>query len=73
MSGPTGIGLVTFIRTYARPLPDGSGLETFEQCLNRVIGACNTQLGCGYTDAEKQEFKQLMMELRGIVAGRYVN
>lgn len=69
------VGLVTFLRTYARRKiaadPD-SPLETWQETLSRIVHACNTQLGVGFTPEESQEFFDLLYNLKGSVAGRFL-
>jgi len=71
----SGIGLFTFLRTYSRRINPGdpeSKIETFEQTLNRVVSACNTQLNCNFTDDENDELFDLMWDLKLSVGGRYL-
>ena len=71
----TTIGLFTFKRTYARRLDEDnpeSDVETWEQCLNRVISASDKQLNAGFTLDEKKEFFYLLYNLKCSVAGRFL-
>ena len=69
------IGYITFKRTYARRLKEediDSPTEEFEQSVDRVIKACDKQLKVGFTQDEEQELKQIFLNLKGIVAGRFL-
>lgn len=69
------IGYITFKRTYARRLNDNdpnSPTEEFEDTINRVIKACKTQLKCGFSQEEEQELKEMLLQLKGSVAGRFL-
>lgn len=73
--GPQGAGLVTFLRTYARHVKDGddsSPLETYGQCIDRCLRACQEQLHCGFTDDELREFRYLLMNMKCFLAGRFM-
>ena len=65
------VGYVTFKRTYARPTTKGH-TEEWEDTVNRVIESANKQLGVGFTEQEQEEFKSIMMNLKGTVAGRFL-
>lgn len=68
------IGEFVFYRTYARRIDDNveDVKETFEQAMDRVIHGAQTQLKIPYTAAESAEAKQVLMSLRGMVAGRFI-
>lgn len=69
------IGYITFKRTYARRLKEtdiNSETEEFEDSINRVVKACQTQLKCNFTEEENEELKKYLMELKGMVAGRFL-
>ena len=69
------VGLFTFLRTYARRHDDSdpnSTIESWEECLTRVVLACNNQLGVGFTDEELQELFELLYSLKCSVAGRFM-
>ena len=69
------VGLFTFLRTYARRHNDGdpnSTVETWEECLNRVIKASNDQLNVGFTNEEMTELFGLLYNLKCSVAGRFM-
>lgn len=68
------LGYITFKRTYARRLNENdsnSKTEEFENSIDRVIKACGNQLKCGFTQDEEKEFKDILMSLKGSVAGRF--
>lgn len=69
------LGLITFKRTYARRLneedPD-SKTEEWTDTINRVIRACQEQLGVGFTYDEEKRLASYMFELKGSVAGRFL-
>ena len=67
------LALFTYLRTYARRLDEHdphSLVETWHQCLDRVVNACNNQLHTGFTPKESQEFFDLLYNLKCSVAGR---
>ena len=65
------VGYVTFKRTYARSTTKGH-TEEWEDTVNRVIESANKQLGVGFTEQEQEEFKSIMMNMKGTVAGRFL-
>ena len=65
------MGYPTFKRTYSRPL-EGGGTEEWPDTVNRVVEACNNQLGCNFLDHEKEELRDIMLDLKGTVAGRFL-
>lgn len=69
------VGYLTYKRTYSRRLDESnpnSPTEEFEDTVNRVVNACNTQLGCGFNDDESFRLKKYLLELKGTVAGRFL-
>lgn len=76
MNTPWGeIGYITYKRTYARRLKEGdinSPTEEFEDTVDRVITACDKQLKIGFNKKEEKRLKEIMMGLKGIVAGRFL-
>jgi len=69
------VGYITYKRTYARRLNEtdpASPTEEFEDTVNRVVAASNTQLSCGFTEAEQKRLQKYLMELKGTVAGRFL-
>ena len=65
------VGYPTFKRTYARPTEDGK-TEEWPDTIERVIKACNDQLGCDFQEYEQDEIRDIMMNLKGTVAGRFL-
>jgi ribonucleoside-triphosphate reductase (thioredoxin) len=69
------IGYITLKRTYARRLqednPD-SPTEELSDIVERVVEASNTQLGCNFTDEEKDRLSGYLLKLKGTVAGRFL-
>ena len=74
MTTPWGeIGFITFVRTYARWLDEKhTAKESLEQTVERVVKACRIQLKVGFTKAEEEQLRQTMLQLKGIVAGRFL-
>ena len=64
------VGYATYKRTYSRPFADRT--EEWEETVDRVIKACNDQLGCNFAIYEQEELKEIMMSLKGTVAGRFL-
>ena len=64
------VGYPVFKRTYARPL--WAGTEEWVHTVDRVVNACNDQLGCDFNNREQEEIKEIMMNLKGTVAGRFL-
>lgn len=65
------VGYVTYKRTYSRDLGKGKK-EEWVDTVDRVVNACNKQLGCNFTEEESADVRQMMMELKGTVAGRFL-
>jgi intein/homing endonuclease len=69
------IGYITYKRTYARRVKEDqadSPTEEFHQTVERIVKACKNQLHVGFTDAEEKRLKEIIMSLKGIVAGRFL-
>lgn len=69
------VGYITYKRTYARRLNEAdpnSPTEEFEDTVNRVVNASNSQLSVGFTADEQERLKKYLMELKGTVAGRFL-
>jgi ribonucleoside-triphosphate reductase len=69
------VGYLTMKRTYARRLNEAdpqSATEEWEDIVNRVANAADTQLNVGFTEAENKRFKDYLMGLKGSVAGRFL-
>ena len=65
------VGYPTFKRTYSRPLKNGK-TEEWEDTVERVIEACNKQLKCGFSTQEQDNIREMMLNLKGTVAGRFL-
>ncbi len=65
------VGYPVFKRTYARPTADGK-TEEWEDTIERVIKACRDQLKCGFTSFEEGQVREMMTDLKGTVAGRFL-
>jgi ribonucleotide reductase alpha subunit len=65
------VGYPTFKRTYSRPTENGK-TEEWPDTIERVIKACNDQLGCNFQEYEQDEIRDIMMNLKGTVAGRFL-
>ena len=65
------VGYPTFKRTYSRPLKNGK-TEEWEDTVNRVIEACNKQLKCDFSQEEQEDIRNIMLNLKGTVAGRFL-
>lgn len=64
------VGYPTFKRTYARK--KGNATEEWHDTVERVVEACNKQLGCDFTEMEQDNVRSMMMNLKGTVAGRFL-
>lgn len=64
------VGYPVFKRTYARPINNRT--EEWHETVERVVSACNDQLGCGFSENEQQELREIMLDLKGTVAGRFL-
>jgi len=65
------VGYPVFKRTYARPMPNGK-TEEWPDTVERVIDACRDQLNCGFTTFEEGMVRDMMLQLKGTVAGRFL-
>ena len=69
------IGYITYKRTYSRRLKASdvnSPKEEYEQTIDRVVSGAVKQLKVPFTDAEQIRVKEIMMQLKGTVAGRFL-
>lgn len=69
------IGYITYKRTYARRLVEediDSKTEEYSDTINRIINACRNQLKVGFTKEEELELGDLLYNLKGSVAGRFL-
>lgn len=65
------VGYPTFKRTYSRPTEDGK-TEEWPDTVDRVVKACNEQLGCNFNEVDQEELRNIMLDLKGTVAGRFL-
>ena len=63
------VGYPTFKRTYSRPLKNGK-TEEWKDTVDRVVEACNKQLNCNFSEREQKDVRNIMLNLKGTVAGR---
>lgn len=69
------IGYITFKRTYARRLKEdkpNSPTEEYIDTVLRVIKACQKQLKVGFTNEEEYRLAEILLNLKGTVAGRFL-
>ena len=64
------VGYATFKRTYARPIKGRT--EEWPETVERVIEACNKQLSCDFSEKDQQDIRDMMLSLKGTVAGRFL-
>ena len=64
------VGYPVFKRTYARAIENRT--EEWPETVERVINACNDQLGCDFNSYDKEELRNIMLNLKGTVAGRFL-
>ncbi len=69
------VGYITYKRTYARRLDENdpnSITEEFPQTIARVVEATDSQLSVGFTKEEKSRLHEILLNLKGSVAGRFL-
>ena len=69
------LGLFTYLRTYARRHDEenpNSTVESWKECITRVVNATNTQLNVGFSPEEQQEVFDILYNLKASVAGRFL-
>ena len=69
------VGYLTYKRTYARrinPNNPNSRTEEYHETVNRVVKACNKQLKVGFTKEENKRLEEILLTLKGTVAGRFL-
>ena len=68
------IGEFVFKRTYARRIEDESGIrsETFNESIDRVLEGVEKQLGLILNGEEKNKALDILLGLKGMVAGRFL-
>ena len=66
------IGYIVYKRTYSRKLNNKSDkTEEYEDTIRRVIQGSNKQLKVGFTKDEESRLEDIMLQLKGTVAGRF--
>lgn len=67
------LGYITFKRTYARKIKEGSETtEEFTDTIERIVKASKTQLQVGFTEQEEERLREILLGLKGSVAGRFL-
>jgi hypothetical protein len=69
------IGLFTYLRTYARRHDETdpkSTVESWKECIERIVTSCNNQLHVNFTGEEMKEVFSLLYNLKCSVAGRFL-
>lgn len=69
------VGYLVQKRTYSRRLDESdpnSDTEEWADVIDRVIAACDNQLGVGFTFEEQAKLRYYMETLKGTVAGRFL-
>ena len=69
------IGYIVFKRTYARKLNENdpnSKTEEFEDVVERELKASDTQLKVGFTEEEKNRYREFRTDLKFSPAGRFM-
>jgi hypothetical protein len=64
------LGYVVYKRTYARTQKDGT-VEEFTDTVDRIVKGCDKQLKVGFTKEEEDEVRDMLLGLKGTVAGRF--
>lgn len=69
------IGYITYKRTYSRKIKEdkpNSPTEEYIDTVLRVVRACQKQLKVGFTNEEEYRLAELLLNLKGSVAGRFL-
>jgi len=69
------IGYITYKRTYSRRLKEdkpNSPTEEYYDSVIRVVKACSKQLKVGFTNEEEYRLAEILLTLKGSVAGRFL-
>lgn len=69
------VGLFTYLRTYSRRHDENdpdSTIESWEECITRVVNATNSQLNVGFAENELEELFSILYNLKCSVAGRFL-
>tara|TARA_R110000868_G_scaffold61747_4_gene187473 strand:- start:520 stop:2337 length:1818 start_codon:yes stop_codon:yes gene_type:complete len=48
------------------------GTEEWSDTVDRVVEACNKQLSCNFSESDQEEVRNIMLSLKGTVAGRFL-
>jgi ribonucleoside-triphosphate reductase len=67
-------GYITYKRTYARRLKESdpnSKTEEYENTVDRILNGATKQLKIPFTNKEQDRFREIMLSLKGTVAGRF--
>lgn len=65
------VGYLTYKRTYSRPLANKNRTEEFPETIQRVLDACQIQLGCDFSEEEIEKLRFYFGTLKCSVAGRF--
>jgi len=65
------LGLITYARTYARPLKNGQK-ENFSDTVDRELKGISRQLKLELSDSEQEFYKDMRHNMWGSVAGRFM-
>lgn len=65
------VGYIVYKRTYSRSINDIK-TEEFPDTVERLLKGCQQQLKCNFSDSELQDVKNMMLELKGLPAGRFL-
>ena len=65
------IGYITYKRTYARKMSNGS-TEEFPDTIERELRGIDKQLKLNLTDEDKDFYRYMRLSLKGSVAGRFM-
>jgi ribonucleoside-triphosphate reductase len=71
----TTLGYFTFVRTYARrhdPNDPNSTVESWDECIRRVLRGAKDQLKCNFSEMEERELYDLLYNHKCSVAGRFL-
>ena len=65
------IGYITYKRTYARKMPNGT-TEEFPDTIERELRGIDKQLKLNLSDEDKDFYRYMRLSLKGSVAGRFM-
>lgn len=69
------VGYLTYKRTYSRRLDatnPNSPTEEYQDTVNRIVEACDSQLGMSLYPEEKEAVRNIHLQMKGSVAGRFL-